>query len=521
MMNNKTLRTFLPPLIAAVVLVGAGMLSTIIPWLSTPPDRVFTGMNGYSNDYIQYVSYIKEGMYGRYTMLFRSFPFLQPATPIHFFYIATGFIANLMGLPAPLAFHLTRIVLGSFYVFLTYQLFSRVFKRTTAFLGTFLAFFSTPLGWPHMVQGTWEVARVSFFNFSIIHPERVTDRPHYVFGAIMFLWILILLIKRDSGSIRRSVVLFLLSFLATMVHTSVGILLLILSALRLSKSTFFGSALALGITYYFVMQYTLVPEIWLDSYIYSGPMTASGIIKDLISFGPTLLFGMIGLAWSIFKKDTHKTVHGMVAVWLVVQIGLFLYGYRFFHADRVRFLQSLYFIPMAYGTILFFEMLSKRMGKRIVPLGIISMILISLPLYTQDLTGSIYSLTDYKAFSTFVFPTKGQADSYHYLDRETPKESIVLAAYEAANNLLIYSHNMVIGNDQGWGRVQGQKMVAARDTFFGGSLSEEKARRYLYDNHIRYIYYGYQERSYGGDIRRYTFLTPEFSNKEVTIYRVQ
>ncbi len=85
-------------LVLILFIVGFGMIPTVVPWMATPADRVFNGIHGYSSDYIQYVSYIKEGMYGRYSMLFRSFPFPQPATPIHFLYIAIGIIANIVSI---------------------------------------------------------------------------------------------------------------------------------------------------------------------------------------------------------------------------------------------------------------------------------------------------------------------------------------------------------------------------------------------------------------------------------------
>ena len=438
-------------------------------------------MNGYSSDYIQYVSYIKEGMYGRYQMIFRSFPFFQPITPIHFIYIATGIVGDWIGANAPFMFHLTRVILGSLYVLFTYKLFSRVFSPQLTFLATLLAFISAPL------------PNLSFFNFSIIHPERITDRPHYVFGAVLFLAILLL---------RKPALLFIFSILTAMVHVSTGILLFVLSLFLRSVPVALGSSVALGVTYIFIRKYTLVPEIWLDSYIYSGSITLLGILRDIVSFGPTLWLGMVGFI--LDRKPTHRKIF----YWLLIQLGLFLFGYRFFHADRVRFLQGLYFIPMAYGTVLFWKYISQKISHWMLPVGVFATILVSLPVYISDLNKSLYFLTDYKNYSTFVFPTKAQMESFEYLDKNTPTESLIIGSYEIANNLLLYSHNYTLGNDQGWSKEEGKKMLADRDKFFAGILSEEEAKQYLQNNNVSFVYNG----------PKYPFLRPVFENSQVTIY---
>lgn len=522
MMNNKAYQRYLPALLAGALLVGIGMASTIVPWMATPRERVYTGLNGYSNDYFQYVSYIKEGMYGRLTMVFRSFPFPQPTTPIHAFYIVTGMAAARFGIEAPVAFHLLRIILGLVYVFLTHQLFLRVFAQPVAFLGTILAFISSPLGWLRFAGNHWEVARLSFFNFSIVHPERVTDRPHYLFGAVMVLTILLLLTREKTRRQVSKFALAVLAFGAAMVHASAGILLLVIGSIRLHFfSLALGSGLALGITYFFVRQYTLVPEIWLDSYIYSGPLTIEGLAGDIVSFGPTLWLGLVGLLWASYRKETsHGHVHAIVLTWLLVQLGLFFFGYRLFHADRVRFLQSLYFIPMAYGTVLFFQCISARIKRNLTTIGVLAMIVVSLPVYTQDLAWSMIRLTDYKTFNVFAFPTIAQREAYAFLDSSTPRESIVLAGLEAGNNILIYSHSRVIGNEQGWSQAKGKQMLTERDEFFRGKQSADDAWGYLRRNAVAYVYYGYQERAMG-NASGYAFLTPVFANAQVRIYRVE
>lgn len=516
--------------ILVLLIVGLGMLPTIVGWMATPPDRGFIGTHGYSSDYIQYVSYIKEGMYGRYTMLFRSFPFPQPKTPIHFLYIAIGAVAKVVFISsAPVAYHLSRIILGALFVFICFRFFLLRFpKLTEAFFVTLLAFVSSPFYTiSSSTGGKWALTPIQFFNFFIGADGRASDRPHYTFGAIGFL-LLILLLYRTEHQKRSSrvflVLLVIVSFTMTMAHASSGIIALCVYVAWLTVdrgkilqklTIIFGVAGALALSYWSIRQYRLVPEIWLDFYAYAGSLTPVSLYQDFLSFGPTLLLAFIGLLLRLKKRHPLDM---FVFVWLVVQMGLFMYGYRWFHADRVRFLQSLYFIPFAYGTAMLIKTVSMRLRKPLFLILTGIVILYSIPPYVSNLVNTMFLSTNYREFSVFEFPTRKQWEAYEYLDRKTRVESIVLAGYEAANHILIASHNQVIGNNQGWGVVSGQEMYMKRDYFLSGTMKEHEARKYLSDNHIEYVYYGYQEKSFG-DVKGYSFLTPVFSNPEVTIYR--
>lgn len=518
-------------LVLILLIVGFGMMPTVVPWMATPAGRVFNGIHGYSSDYIQYVSYIKEGMYGRYSMLFRSFPFPQPATPIHFLYIAIGIIANIVSIrSAPFAYHLARLMLGVLFVFVCFRFFLlRFSKPIEAALVTFLAFVSSPFFSISTAGGTWVVTPLKYLNFYIESAGRASDRPHYIFGETGFLFLVLLLFR--PGRQKRSwigspVLLFFLSFAMAMVHAGTGIIALCVflawflldrrNSLRIF-TIIIGITLALATSYWSIRQYTMVPEIWLDSYSYSGSASFLPLIRDLFSFGPTLPLAFAGLLLAFRTWKKRETLDLFVLVWFVVWMGLFLYGYRWFQADRVRFVQSLYFIPFAYGSAIFLKSVATRFGKPLFFVLMSTIILYSMVPFIKNFVSNMYQFTDYRDFSIFAFPEKGQWEAYEFLDRKTPKESVVLAKYEAANNILIASHNRVIGNNQGWGVAAGQEMYTKRDRFFSGGMNGEEARDYLSDNHIEYVYYGYQEKSMG-DMRGYSFLTPVFSNTDVTIY---
>jgi hypothetical protein len=131
---------------------------------------------------------------------------------------------------------------------------------------------------------------------------------------------------------------------------------------------------------------------------------------------------------------------------------------------------------------------------------------------------SMYYHTDYKNYSLFVFPTRGMMDAYQWLSVHTPRESTVIAGYEAANNILLFSHNFVVGNKEGWPEPDGSTMEKQRDAFYLGYWDAATALKYLKESHVDFVYKGYQEPD--GFAGKYGFLKTVFRNSDTTIYEV-
>lgn len=531
-------KRFLPLMSAvavAVVLVGVGLLTTIVPLVLKPQGRVFSGIHGYSDDYVGYVSYIKEGMYGRSTMLIRSLPFRQPASPIHIIYIALGKIAGLVTDDAPLVYHVSRTVLAIVFVLLAHRLLRSLgFNTMLATLTTLLAFVSGSLGWVAYEGGAWVYRGLNFFPFSIVTPERVTDRPHYLAGAIIFL-LLILFFVRKHRSFQIIIAASVLSFTLPIVHAPFAIIavttaviyaLLSIVATRSIRRHQFSFLLATGVPAglglllikWFLSQYEAAERIWINVYFYRESLTLISVFRDVLSFGPTLWIGLPGLVWAAVRSSNVLSAPSIMAVWLISQLSLFSILYPLFGAERVRFIQSLYFIPMAYGSVLFLKFLLKSRDHALV-IAIFLLITISLPTYIHDELKVIKEVSNPAAYSILAFPTVAQRDAYRFLNAHTSRESTVLAWFESSNHILIWSHNRVIGNTQGWPVEEGTMMKHERDLIFSGKLSYGSARAILSKYRIDYIYYGYQERALG-KIRHYPFLTQVFSNNEAIIYKV-
>lgn len=526
-------------IIVTIVLVILGMTQTIVGYWVTPPDRVFTGMQGFSDDYVGYVSYIKEGMYGRNSFILRSIPVHQTPTTIHLTYVILGKIGGLFGLDAPLIYHLARAGFGFIFALLIYRLFLTGFKnKQLSVLGLILAFCASSVGWfTWGPSGEPVYKTLSTFNFTDMAFGRITNRPHYLLGAILFLVIIQIFLNKKYSVPKAGLALGLISLVLGTVHPTFAILMVLICAVLtiidviehkrlITKKTFIryipvvaGAMGGLFLSYWSMRQYPLQPNIWLDFYAYKSTFDLNQFINDILVFGPILWLGITGLLLSI-KKSDDTGVNIMQLIWLVVQLALFLFLYRIFRSDRVRFVQSLYFIPMAYGTILFLKILDEKIRKGILIIGFFMIMILTGSSYIEWWVKSIGEYTDFREFSVFPYPTKGQFEAIRYLDTNSPKESTVLVYWEVSNLILIYSHNMVLGNKQGWPAVIGKQMEDERDMFFKNMMSPETALEYIKKNKVMYVYYGYQEKYQGLDPNKYRFLQPVFSNNDATIFKV-
>jgi len=279
-----------------------------------------------------------------------------------------------------------------------------------------------------------------------------------------------------------------------------------------------GSVVGLLLSYWSTHQYPYTSILAFEEYVLTEKIPLSTMLNDLIVFGPALWIGLIGLVLGLFREEWKNEKHRYMVIWIIVQFAFFFHLYKYFRSERVRYVQSLYFIPMAYGTVYLFREFGRRMGKWALIIFTAIFVVISIPTYMEHWKIAIYSQVDYKYYGLFQFPTNDMVDAYRWLDGNTPKESIVVAGYEAANNIIMYSHNYVVGNKQGWLYTEGNIMEQERDAFYLGIWPEAVAGEYIKKNNISYVYSGYQEPD---GFRVYRFLKPVFENADATIYKVQ
>ena len=527
-------------LLYAVILVVMGILPLALLNTLKPADRGFTWLEGWSEDYIGYVSYVKEGMYGRNTFVIRSLPKEgQKPTTVHLVYIALGKLGRLFHLSSPAAYHIGRIVISVALIYMVYRMLLFLLGPTQssrAVIATMYATIATSPSLYVFLQGHWEYRTLGWFDFSSPLHLRMFSRPHYDLGGILFLVISFLLLSPYLSLPVKTVLIVGLSIMLGTVHPSLALILCMTTVLmsiilvivksytrlRLFITTSLALGLGLALSYWSIHRYPLTAILAIEPFLAASPISFRRFWEDFVAFGPILWFGYPGLILSFVRTNRHRFQTTFLLLWSTVQFALFFYFYVFLVTQRVRYIQSVYYVPLAYGTVEVFSYISSRLHRSFVPAALGILMLLSIPTYVNNFIQSLApTRTDPQNFDTFIFPSRAMISAYQFLETHTPLESTVLAGFEAANNILLYSHNYVIGNNQGWPKPEREVMERDRDDFFFNRMDEARIRTLLSGYKIDYVYLGFQERRSDVLISYPNLFLPIFTNKDVTIYKVQ
>lgn len=518
----------------AVFLIGMAILPTVIPYFTKPKTRDYTFMEGFSDDYIGYVSYVKAAMYGRNYAVIRSLPSAgQQPTTIHLLYILIGKIGKLAGFSPMIAYHVARVILGLSYVLTVYFLFKVLLKKNAKALAcTIVAFFASSISWFIPVQGKLEYFSHSFVTFSTNLVLRAMSRPHYDGANILFIVISWMVIFNSVTGI-RTILMTILSFVLGIVHAPSAIIMLITFAITYGIKVLTGKMtrewyvkfmfVSIGLGMGLLLSYVGTQHYpWRQVYVTWGGIPLDQLPSYLIAFGPILWFGYAGLVMGAFRHR-FKDPYLYFFIWTSVQFALFFYFHKFLKAENVRFIQAyVCIVPLTFGYANILEIITVKKPRIIWYAGMAVLVLLSISQYVFNLNQMIFhGNTNFKEYSAFVFPSVNMVAAYRFLDNYTPKESVVLAYFEAAHNILIYSHNFVIGNRQGWSVDGQQEMLAKRDQILGGVMEKEEMISFFKQYKVQYVYGGYQE-SFSDVFTKYKdIFDPVYSNSEVTIYKVK
>ncbi len=517
----------------APLLILLTLFISLSPWLaelfSTPVNQVFTGINRWSADYYIYLSYVEQGVRG---FLSTKLTFTtQPHPSIYFFlaYTIPGYIfGHIFGLNSIFIYHFFRILYGLIFLSMTMVFFYKLSKnKIVVFMAFFLTFY---------VSGFVKITSIFPFQaaryLSWLQEQNIIGRAtgplHYNVGFIIFIGAFLYYFYSKSQVVKKSLVLglllnglllsnpfnFLLMGLCFAVYLPIRFVFfsndrrqtfnetkIILAGFILSLPLF------LLLNYYLSMPPWGITSVSPKFYVKTSPTV--NLIEIAMSIGPIFFLGILGSIYLFFKKnrfDNHS-VWIFLTVWPVIQLFLLIFGDSFkIHPPRT--FSGLYYLPLAYFSAQLLYQAVKSYKRQL--LIIFLLFLLTLPNYYLSFKEQLLAFTDFKYFSSFAFPTKKQVSSFTFLEKNTPPYSGVLAMYEASSLINGFSGNSTeIGLDQ-----------SLKTAFYANKLSNNKAKEFLNKYHFKYVYFGYQEKSAGGNVSKYSFLREIFNNEEVKIYKV-
>ncbi|MCL5676096.1 MAG: hypothetical protein M1120_03145, partial [Patescibacteria group bacterium] len=152
---------------------------------------------------------------------------------------------------------------------------------------------------------------------------------------------------------------------------------------------------------------------------------------------------------------------------------------------------------------------------------IVLIFLVTLPTSLINLHNQIYTVSDFKTFSLFSYPTVKQYQSWQFLRNHTPDNSAITSLYEAKFLIPTVSGNKIAFGANFDNNANYQNNVNKINQMYAGLLNPQDLRRFLKQNNISYVYWGYQEQSLGGNLTKYNFLQKVFDNGQVVVFAVK
>lgn len=120
-----------------------------------------------------------------------------------------------------------------------------------------------------------------------------------------------------------------------------------------------------------------------------------------------------------------------------------------------------------------------------------------------------------------IYPPKSWNEGITWLDKHTAPDKVVMGTF-ITNGLIPGLSGNYSYSGHPWNTVDFAKKEGDTINFFSGKLSRKDTLKMLKENKVDYLFYGYQEKSLGGNIEeKYgQFLKPVFKTPEVAIFKV-
>ncbi len=518
-LQNKVGRLYRFESYIIAIVVSIAVLLNLTTFLyrsfTTPQDRYFAGTQFYSDDYAVYVSYIKQGQEGRWSVVdkFTSEP--HPASFIHEEYLLWGKLTGFFGIQPVLAYHLSRAIFSIVFLILIYLLLWQLFpgpgnsllRITSFFLICFGAGFLDKSGQPYL---SW----LTEMDVS----QKFGSLLHYLLGFICTLGIFKLAYSDDRGKYNL-LALLVLGFVGGFVLPSsliVAITTLIAFACiqpregkKLLTPVIILVAAGIPTAIYLKTIFDIPPwsHILAWEKINRGPFT---FVQYLAALGPVAFMVPLGLfAWRQNKRAVAFLMAWIIAVFAWVFVFGDLFGF-----NPTRFLQSPVYIPLSLMAVLGLKAVFKNKNW-LLAVAVLGVIIISLPTSIKSLKNHLRMYADY---TELMYPGKPLMEAFNFLDKNTRPEEAVLSLYMAGNLTPFLSGNSVyLGHLQE--TIDYPYKVDKAGKFYSGLLPANNARDFLSSSNISLVFYSPQEKAAGGLPGTYSFLKPIFENETITIFR--
>lgn len=515
-------------LITSALLIFLQTYPYITNLKDAPKDRVYLGAERYYPDYYAYLFYVNQGNTGASIVqnLFTNEPHAD--TYVHFEYVIIGKIGSLLKINPIQTLFLARSILLLLFIFISF-IFTGLFIRKPIhrILILTLSFF---------YNGFFFLDISDFYEPPDLI-NRLTFEPHKFIGMSLFL-IALYSISKKRLFVSALTCLTIGLFHGASAISMIATLGLFLFLLLISHPFKLRKFILENIIIFLPLLLLPIPLIYWNDVFTNNPVwqymdqwekyavlsdikkfSISSIASYLSQLGPLIILSALGL--KSFLKENKKTGLLLLSFYISNFLLLFL-GFIILKTSKIRYFQTPYLLAlsiMAYYGIL--SILKKIRFKRL-DLGLFITIVLLLSLGIPNIrTGILKYIYPYKTQYTneiSVYPTKTLYNAILWLN-STPQESIVLSLSKAGLLIPATPGRRVVASDIVSSYNYLLKLPKIYD-FYRGGMPENKAKEYLKQERVNYIFYGPEEKSVGNLDKYSSFITQVFSNSEASIYKV-
>lgn len=515
------------------------------------PDRHFELVHNYYTDYNFYLSRIREGIEGRWTVVEKYTSEPHGGSFIHEMYILMGQTARLSRVPPALAgdvYQVARVVLA---ITLLSLLAAFCKKSMQGWAIPAFLFAVTASSWPTVVAvvntnvvaasleniGMWRFGGYMSWWSVMDSLQRITFIPHLLAGQALLIFLVMTVTDRAVMKNQRAVVfLGLIAFILGMVLPPALVFLYgvmgiywLLDGMKKSTALTFGAFVLVSCVslFYLVLMTGIYPWKRLSELDIIHPLPFR-YIEYFQAVGPILPLGILGLVWAILKKQTrlYPAVAWVIA-WFVF-LGVFHFVPQ---QSPLRFSEMAPHVALgvltAYLCYCVYRLRYMKIAVTIATLALITLGVLQMVSSYQWQRDFV----DHKVRASYplvptgsyvMYPLRDFTDAMQYLETWTPRSSVVVSETTTGNYIPVYSGNTVyVGHDN---TINAEVKKQQVNLFFSGHMKPEEAKAWLASIPSKYVFFGPQEQADGGieDLRvPYPFLQPFYKNAYVILYEVK
>ena len=515
-------------------------------------NREFELVHNFPTDYNFYLSRIREGLEGRWTVVERYTAEPHDGSFIHAFYLLLGRVGAWVRVPVWRAgdvYHIARLVLSGTLLVIIVALCRQAFGKKT-FPWQIAAFLAavTASSWPKLtavvggsiVPATLEnIAAWRFGGYmawwSVMDSlQRMSFIPHLVAGQAM-MGVLIMAVTRKAW-LKKTSLLLLTGILAfglgmifppglLFIYAVMGWYFVLAGEDRKTLLIPYGAIVLMSVPslLYLALMTSIYPWKRLAEVDIIRPLPFD-YLEYVRALGPVFPLGIMGLIAALLMWQTALLP---LIAWVLAWGTLLLVFNYIPQQSPLRFSEMIPHVPLGILTVFLFS-IPKGIGKKLSAIVLVLLIGTGLfHMYSSLLWQKDF--VDHKIRATLplvptgsyvMYPLKDFVSAIRYLAEVTGGKGVILSETTAGNYIPVISGNTVYLGHDNTVAFEGKKEKVKE--FFSGRMTDITAREWLRMTGASYVFYGPQEREdNAGKSLSYPFLSEVYKNSMVTVYRVE